>query len=232
VSRPAAEDLRRRLGIDPLLVPNAWDADLAPPQDPTADREVASLLDGARTSLVYTGRFGSYGRDPEPLVRALRELAAREPSVAERLELAVAGPLTPGERRLFGTDVSPVRVTLLGTMSRERALRLQRAADALILVAARKRSQLANLKLFEYLAAGRPILALTAGTEAGRIVREVGAGEVVPSGDVAAIRDALRRLATGKLTSPESEARRAYTYPAAADRMAAAIEEALSRSAR
>ena len=72
------------------------------------------------------------------------------------------------------------------------AVAIQRAADALLLIAAPRRSQLANIKVFEYLAAGRPILALAAGTEAGRIVLESGGGEVVPSTDVAAIRSALR----------------------------------------
>jgi glycosyltransferase involved in cell wall biosynthesis len=228
VSRPAAEDLRRRLGIESVLVRNAWDPDLMPPEDPAAEREVAGLLDGARTSLVYTGRFGSYGRDPAPLVRALRDLAVREPSLAQRLELAVAGPLTPDERRLLGSNVSPARITLLGSLPRNQALRLQRAGDALLLLAARERSQLANLKLYEYLAAGRPILALAAGTEAGRIVRETGAGEVVPSGDVAAIAGTLKRLGGGELGAPDAEAVRAYTYPAAAERMERAIEQAIA----
>jgi glycosyltransferase involved in cell wall biosynthesis len=232
VSRPAAEDLRRRLGIDPVLVPNAWDPDLAPPEDAAADREVAELLDGDRTSLVYTGRFGGYGRDPAPLVRALRELAEREPGVAGRLELAVAGPLTEAERRLLGTTVAPARITVLGSLPRERALRLQREADALLLLAARERSQLANLKLFEYLAAGRPIVALTAGTEAGRIVRETGAGEVVPSGDVAAIAGALARAAAGELRPPDPKSLTRYTYPAAAERMGAAVERAIESSRR
>jgi glycosyltransferase involved in cell wall biosynthesis len=227
VSRPAAEDLRRRLGIDSVLVPNGWDPDAAPPPDAAADREVAGLLDPHRTSLVYTGRFGSYGRDPAPLVRALRDVAEREPRVAERLELTIAGPLTEAERKLLGADVSPARITLVGSLPRERALRLQRVADALLLLAARERSQLANLKLFEYLAAGRPIVALAAGTEAGRIVLETGAGEVVPSGDVAAIIAALRRAAAGELRPPDPEALSRYTYPAAAERMGAAIERAI-----
>jgi glycosyltransferase involved in cell wall biosynthesis len=228
VSRPVAEDLRERLGIESLLVPNGWDPDLAPGDDGDADRRAADMLDPERTSLLYTGRFGSYGRDPAPLVRALRDLAARDPSVAAQLELAIAGPVTNEERRLLGSDVSPARISLLGSLSRPDVLRLQRRADALLLLASRERSQLANLKLFEYLAAGRPILALAAGTEAGRIVLETKAGEVVPSSDVAAIRGALRRLAAGELSPPDPQALAPYTYPAAAARMTAAVESAIS----
>ena len=49
-------------------------------------------LDPERLSLVYTGRFGSYGRDPSALVEALAGLAAEDREAASRLELVVAGP--------------------------------------------------------------------------------------------------------------------------------------------
>jgi hypothetical protein len=109
---------------------------------------------------------------------------------------------------------------------------LQRAADALLVIASARRSQLANFKLFEYLAAERPVLALAEGTEAGRIVRETGAGEVVASDDSIAIAAALRRLVAGQLAAPDPEALRLYTYPAAAERMADAVEAAIARGPR
>ena len=123
------------------------------------------------------------------------------------------------------TDVSPARIVVAGSLPRERALALQRAADALLLLASPQRTQLLNFKLFEYLAAGRPILALAAGTEAGRVVEEAG-GEAVPADDVAAIVGALRRLAAGELRPPSARRREAYSYPAVAERMAEVAERA------
>ena len=234
VSRPAGDDLANRLALDSTLVPNAWDPDLEAvvADDAGSEAGAEGLLDPARTSLVYTGRFGSYGRDPAGLVEALRGLASDEPAVAERLELVIAGPVTEDERALLESDVSPARVVLLGSLPRERAVALQRAADGLLLLASDRRSQLANLKLFEYLAAARPIVALADGTEAGRIVRETAAGKVVPSNDPAAIRDALRELVAGQLSAPEPDALRPYTYPDAAQRMAEAVETAMGRGRR
>jgi glycosyltransferase involved in cell wall biosynthesis len=231
VSRPAAEDLRRRLGIEPLLIPNGWDPDLGEGADRAGD--AAALLDQDRVSLVYTGRFGSYGRDPAPLIGALGELGRRDPRAAARLELVVAGPLTDDEVGLLRADVSPAKIVAAGTQSRESAIALQRAADVLLLLASRKRSQLVNFKLFEYLAAGQPILALASGTEAGRIVEESG-GQAVPADDVEAIVAALRRAAAGELARPEAGVREAYSYPALAERMAAAAARAaeLSRTRR
>ena len=224
VSRPAAEDLRQRLGIEPRLVPNGWDPDLLDPDAVGEDAD--NILDRDRVSLVYTGRFGSYGRDPAPLVRALGELARRDPDSAAKLELVVAGPLTTAEAELMRSDVSPARIVIAGTLPRERALALQRAGDALLLVASQRRSQLLNFKLFEYLAAGGPILALAAGTEAGRVVEEIG-GESVALNDVAAIVAALRRVAAGGLEPPDPSAREGYSYPAVAERMAEVARSAM-----
>ena len=227
VSRPAADDLRSRLGLDPELVPNGWDPDLDAEPSPTDVGE--RLLDPDRISLVYTGRFGSYGRDPAGLVEAVRVLARDRPEAAARLELVVAGPLTDDEVTLLGTDVSPARIVVAGTLDRARAFALQRAADGLLLVASSRRTQLLNFKVFEYLAAGRPILALAAGTEAGRIIAEAG-GETVPADDPARIVAALLRLVAGEVPAPDPAARERYSYPGVAERMAAVAQGAIARA--
>jgi glycosyltransferase involved in cell wall biosynthesis len=225
VSEPAAADLRRRGIAEPLLIPNGWD----PEATGNAEPAPTGLLDPERVSLVYTGRFGTYGRDPRPLIEALARLAGDDPESARRLELVVAGPITEDEASLLSRDVSPARIVRAGSLDRQRALALQREADALLLLAQPTRSQLLNIKLFEYLAAGRPILALAAGTEAGRIVAELG-GEVVRADDPAAIATALRRVSEGGLERPPAGAVAPYTYPAPAERMAAAVEAAIGSS--
>jgi glycosyltransferase involved in cell wall biosynthesis len=189
------------------------------------------VLDPDRVSLVYTGRFGTYGRDPRPLVEGLARLAQTDPEAAARLELVIAGPLTDEEAELFATPVHPARIVHAGSLDRERALALQHEADALLLLAQPTRSQLLNIKLFEYLAAGRPILALAEGTEAGRVVAELG-GEPVRADDPDAIAAALGRVARGELEAPPPEAVAPYTYPAPAKAMEAAIEAAISGSGR
>jgi hypothetical protein len=221
-----ADDLRERLGIEAELVPNGWDPDIAGETDGGDD--VTGLLDSSRVSLVYTGRFGR-GREPAPLVEALGQLARAAPDAAARIELVVAGPLLESERELLATDVSPARIVIAGSLTRERAVALQRAAGALLLIAHPTRSQLANYKLYEYLPAGRPVLALAAGTEAGRIAEAAGSA-TVPADDVPAIMVALRKLAEGGLPAPNPAARESYSYPAVAQRMADAVELAISRA--
>ncbi len=230
VSEPAAADLRDRGIADPVVIANAWDPDADP-----SDAEVAAAraeFDPERLSLLYTGRFGSYGRDPGALLEALTALGREQPAEAAKLELVVAGPLTAAEQALFERDVSPARIRLLGAVDRPRALALQRAAGALLLIAQAARSQLVNFKLFEYLAAGRPILALAAGTEAGRIVTETGTGSAVRGDDPVAIGSALSELLTGEPAAEVEAAATAaaarYSYPAAAEAMSGAVESAIS----
>ena len=226
VSEPAAADLRDRGIADPAVIANAWDPDDDPSAAAIAGTE--GVLDAGRTSLLYAGRFGSYGRDPAPLAAALRHLGRDHPEAAARLELAIAGPLRPDERALFEGDAGPVRVTLLGSLERERALALERQADALLLLAQPTRSQLVNFKLFEYLAAGRPILGLCAGTEAGRLLEAAGGEAAVPADDPEAICVALRRLVAGELDKPDPEASRRHTYPAPAEAMVDVLERAIA----
>lgn len=218
VSEPAAADLRSRGIADPVVIANAWDPDSDP--GPEAVAAVEGLLDPERVSLLYTGRFGSYGRDPGPLAEALGRFAATAPEEAAKLELAVAGPLTPDERALLeGTGAGVVKVSLLGSLERERSLALQRRADALLLLAQPARSQLVNFKLFEYLASGTPILALADGTEAGRIAADAGVSPIVRADDPEAIAAALGALVRGDLKGPDPGASGRYAYPGAAEAM-------------
>lgn len=227
VSEPAAADLRERGIATPRVIANAWDPDSDPGPDALAS--VNGLLDPERISLLYAGRFGSFGRDPGALAEAIGRLDAADPRAAGKLELAIAGPLTPDERELLaGAGRGRVKVTILGSLERERSLALQRRADALLLLAQPARSQLVNFKLFEYLAAARPILALAAGTEAGRIASEVGVAPVVRADDPAAIATALAKLVGGELRSPDPAASAGYAYPATAEAMSATLGSAIS----
>jgi glycosyltransferase involved in cell wall biosynthesis len=111
------------------------------------------------------------------------------------------------------------RLQVLPYLSRPEALALQRDSDALLLLIpeadGRGRGVLSG-KVFEYLAAERPILAcVPPDGEAAALIREVGAGAVVAPDDVdgiaAALRDLHARWSAGGLAgsplAPEQRAR-------------------------
>jgi glycosyltransferase involved in cell wall biosynthesis len=225
VTRPLVEDVRDRVGARGALVTNGWDPELFEGEGGDPRR----ALDPERTSVVYTGRFGTYSRDPSALVQALSELSVEEPEAARRLHLLFAGPYADREREMLDGIGGALRVTVLPSLPRPEAIALQRSADALLLLASPARRQAATAKLFEYLGAGKPILALAGGTEAGRIVAETGAGPVVRADDVGAIREAFRRLVSAGIGDGPGESRREYAYPRIAELMAEQIEAAIAR---
>lgn len=226
-TQPIADDLRGRLGGQATWVANGWDP--ASAQQP--GRGLPSERDST-TKLVYTGGLsGAWGRNPEPLLRAL-ELVRSERG-ASKVRLVHAGRLTTEERALIDRSGVADLVEHLGTLARAETFDLQRAADALVLITSRNSSE-ATGKLFEYMAAGRPIIALAEGNEAARIVRETNTGVVVPPDDVDAIAEALRQAASGELARAYApRGLEQYTYPGPAVKMAELVEEAIRiRAAR
>ena len=86
-------------------------------------------------------------------------------------------------------------------------------------------------KLFEYLAAGRPILALAAGNEAARIVQETGTGVTVDQDDVEGVAAAVAQAAHGELSRSYSpHGLDPYTYPSPAAQVADAVERSIARA--
>jgi glycosyltransferase involved in cell wall biosynthesis len=224
-TRPIADDLEQRLGARARWIPNGWDPAVGGAEDegPGLDVEEGSV------KLVYTGQlWGPRGRTPEPFFRAMSAVDS-DPEVAP-LRLVHAGKLTPEDRSLIErTGVSEL-VRHVGLLDRAGVVALQRSADVLILITSQDASQ-ATGKLFEYLAAGRPILALARGNEAERIIRETQTGIVVSPSDVDAIAEALRGAARGELAlnyAPRDIDR--YAYPRLAEEVAEVIEEAITMS--
>jgi glycosyltransferase involved in cell wall biosynthesis len=190
VTEPIAHDLSRRLDREVAVITNGFD-----PDEAAGDGDAREMLSSDRHSLVHTGRAGVSGRTPRPLIEGLFELRRTSPESAERLEVVFAGPTTAEERALLADERVAGMVRSVGTLERGRAIALQRAADSLLVIAegASGRSVATN-KLYEYLAARRPVLVLGERSEAARIVSEAGAGIVAPAGDPQAVAAALRRL--------------------------------------
>ena len=191
VTEPIVRDLRDRLGLDAHLITNGFD-----PEERELPVQGDHLLDPGKHSFVHTGRLALAGVDPRPLLAAVRALQAREPSIASGIELVFAGPLSGDEQRLLAAPDLAGVVRTVGALERERTLGLQRQADTLVVVTGgAARRSVATGKLFEYLAAGPPILVLGDETEAARIVREVEAGAATSATDPSSIAAALREHA-------------------------------------
>jgi glycosyltransferase involved in cell wall biosynthesis len=222
VTTPIAADFEARLDVDAELITNGFDPDEAlrdsHPRDP--------MLAPDRYSFVHTGRMGLARVTPRPLLEALRVLKQEEPRVCERLEVVFAGSLTEEERDLLAAPDLDGTVRAIGWIERPRALRLQRAADSLLLLTeGSSRRSVATGKLYEYLLAGCPVLVLGEETEAARIVAETGTGIATSAVDPRAIAEALRDLVEREWVHDADEnAIGQYSWTSLANRYAELIE--------
>jgi len=187
-----AQHLRRRGAAGPVAaIPNGWDP------DDFAGLPQVTLEPGVR-HLVHAG--GIAASDPDcdlaPLAAALEEVA--DGPARARLRLHQLGRLTARERRRLGGLRAAGVLVDHGVVDRPRCLALERAAEALLLVASPRRPSVAPGKLFEYLAAGPPVLAVAPDGFASEILRETGCGITVAPDDVGARRAALEAVATGE----------------------------------
>jgi glycosyltransferase involved in cell wall biosynthesis len=220
VTEPIADDLSRRFDRPAKVLTNAFD-----PEE-VADGGDNGLLDPDRFSVVHTGTIAYAGSTPVPLLEAVRVLKRHHPQVAARLEVVLAGPLSAEEEHLVRAADLVDTVRPVGTLDRPTTLRLQQAADALLVVlTGRSARRAATGKLFEYLATDAPILVLGKGNEAARIVDETGSGFATSGSDPDAIAAALHQL----VSSPSGWSRNAlaverYSYPQVARRYAELIE--------
>src|SRR4249919_55704 len=140
-----------------------------------------------RFRITHAGSF--FGkRDPRPFLQAFHE--ANLDAVAR-----FVGDFRSSDREWAETLDLGDRLELVGYLPRAESLRLQRDSEALLLLvpeAGGRGKGVLSGKVFEYLAAGRPILAVVPPDgAAAELVRETGSGVVVAPDDVDGIRAAL-----------------------------------------
>jgi len=187
VSEPISAYFRERYAHPNVMtLHNGFDPDGIAP-------DMNVVLPSGVINIVHTGRLGTSekGRGVDALCTALRMLLHRSPEMVQKFKLHFVGLLSQAEQSCLAPLVEQGIVKLWGHQPRAKALAFQRKADILLLITAPDKASIATGKLFEYLAANKPILALTRGTEAARIVSETGAGVVVPPDDSEQIAKAI-----------------------------------------
>ena len=134
-------------------------------------------------TIAYVGSLYSY-RNVAPFMTAVRELVDEGAIPSEEIVILFVGET--GRAEFTGFQKRGI-VRKLGHVSHKEAIAHMQAADVLLLIMSRQRSNI-PAKLFEYLASGQPILALIPpDSPAAHIVRETKTGIVVDPGDTGQI---------------------------------------------
>ena len=154
--------------------------------------------------LVYTGTL-YHLMSPEPLVRAIERLAAQRPDLARRIELVFAGRHTPEQRQRLMRLAHICRLQVQEYVSHPEAIALMRSADALCLLLSDLpgAERVIPAKLFEYIASGRPIVAIAPEGDVSEMLRDHPGAVAFAPGDVPAIGEWLARAIQGGVRMPE-----------------------------
>jgi glycosyltransferase involved in cell wall biosynthesis len=214
VSTPIADELRA-LGAERVeTIANGSDFE---------DFAGLEYTPGERFRLTHTGSF--FGkRTPRPILEALAGIDA---DIVARF----VGDFRAADREWASVLGLGDRLELHPYLPRRRVLELQRDSEALLLLipesGGRGRAVL-SAKVFEYIAAERPILAaVPPDGAAADLIRETGTGVIVAPEDVDGLREALLRLEgdwrAGKLngTPLSPDVRRRVSRQARAEELAA-----------
>jgi hypothetical protein len=204
-----------------VTIHNGFDpADMAAPPSPRSDDKFR---------IVYTGVWKNE-YNPSALYDSLDWIRRSTPQLLDRVEVIAAG-FAPGEaaRRHLGAYIREI-----GRVPHHEAVGLMKSADLLFFAHSDPTRQ-ASIpgKLYEYLASGRPLMALAdPDKETGRIVGKVGGGIAVSPEDPGLLYHALIDAFGGRLQMPprNADALRGFERRQLAARLAAVLNEVSSRA--
>lgn len=137
------------------------------------------------------------GRDPEILWEVLGDMVREVEGFQEHLEIMLVGAVSEDVLVSIKKAGIDEHVRLVGYVSHDKALELQREARVLLLleIDAKITRGIIPGKLFEYMAAQRPIIAIGPKEwEVGSILDETGAGQVFTYDDKTTLKKAVLQL--------------------------------------
>ncbi len=182
---------------------------------------------GPRT-LTYLGSF--YGtRSLRPLAEGARIALAAEPGIGSRIKVRIVGPNAAHLKREYAGHPSLQLMDICGQVSFAESAAIMEASDFLLLI---KETDPAMdyaipTKLFQYLGARRPVLALSSDCEATRLLEAAGVAMRVQPDNPEAIANAILHLGetdgAPEWYSPRDDATTRYAWPYLAHQCAALL---------
>ncbi len=179
-------------------------------------------------AIVYAGAL--YGdKSLRPLLRALRELIAAEPRHAA-VRLLVYGEVREDELARVAEEGLGHLVELRPRVSREELWPVLREAAVLLAIVGRQMCYSIPYKLYDYMAAGRPILGLAPpGSALARLFSEGEVGAFADPADQGAILRALSRQLDPRSTGADPNIVRRHSWGRLAEDYGHVIEYAAAR---
>ncbi|HMI58441.1 MAG TPA: glycosyltransferase [Gemmatimonadaceae bacterium] len=172
------------------VVPNGWE-----PEDFVAlQHESRSNGNGSSTMrIAHVGNLSGHAT-PVDFLDSLAELLATEPEWISRLKIQFIGRRSITADKAIKSFAFPSVLEIIDHVGKREASQRMQESDVLLLIANPSLERYLPGKLFDYLAARRPVLVFGSKGESSELIDDLHAGVLCPSGSGAALRDALLRL--------------------------------------
>jgi glycosyltransferase involved in cell wall biosynthesis len=168
VSEGLADALRGLSSRPVSVIPNGFDPSLLPEKKPTP---------ASRFTILYAGTLVPRYQDPRPLFHALEICITRNQIPADAVEIQFLGADASRVRDCLSGLSNRLPVHVLRRVPHREAVAAQMSASVLLLLAHASERGIMTGKVFDYLAAGRPILAVPDDLETtSALLKQTGAG--------------------------------------------------------
>ena len=206
------------------VIPNGWNA------GSTLAHPSSLAPAGPRLTLSFVGTLGDHTL-PNHFLDTLRRAVEARPALRATLRVRFVGYRS--KRGAAALDAFAIADMLerVSEVPKPEADRFMRESTALLLLNDPRFERYLPGKLYEYLAARRPVLVYGEGGESGRLVEDLDAGVIVPAGDASALAEAVERL--GRWSGGgQSERLAAWLGEHARERLSQRMLDLLERVAR
>lgn len=204
VSPGVQEDLQSR---HPNLIDDRW-IHLPNGYDSADFKNLSPTPQAESTKLVVTYTGSLYGnRNPNHLLKVLGQLIAEDPSWKHDFRMIFVGRVGKPIQAQLSAEKFKGMIRIIPYVTHQESIRYLLASDLLLLIIddAPANKGILTGKLYEYLGARKPILALAPEGDAASLIRKLKAGFVIPPKDVVQIKNILveirNRWRTNQLNS-------------------------------
>ena len=176
-----------KINIDKVIViNNGYDsADFASIVTPVKQNE--------KLTITYIGRFSTEKNRNLNVFKSIRSLSEKVPEIKKQIKMVFIGLFSLQDQEYINRLGLQEVVDILGYRSHKKSIEYMLLSDILLITVADREGMegMYTTKMFEYLAAKKPILALIPECPAATLIRKLNAGIIVPPGDEPAIRQAI-----------------------------------------
>ncbi len=157
--------------------------------------EARNLEATGKCVFLYTGTIFE-PRTSQYLLRALKELVSEKPFMRDKVRLIFLSLLSDRDSQLINELGIEDIARCEGYKPYHECIAYQKGADVLVLIISPEENPeiMMTQKVFDYLASGRPILAIAPHGPCAQLIKTLAAGKIVSPNDVAEIKNGITEM--------------------------------------